>query len=296
MRVIFITVLALFMSACANQEISSVNVIIMVEDNSVDALPRNHQAVQRLVSKVSSQLSDNGINVYDETALTLDNFDFNGRLTSAELIDIARSVHHVTLDYIVLLSIDASVNSNSYGQKINTKVFGKTIQLHSGKVTGSFNARGRKLNANNNCSRGCLNSKVSDSISATAADVAAEILADLPRVTSKHRSYKSDDRGISQDYVLIFDGFNQSDMDAIARYLTIFSGYDGMRYSESSHRYTEIWYESSISEAKLNRNLKRMLKEMPLKASVYQETNVVTLKKITLRGQEKPKFDLDGWD
>jgi hypothetical protein len=304
MRLVLMFITVIFLSACAsNKSTQPINVMIMVEDGSSDALPRNHQAVNRLVNNVSSQLSDQGMNVFDETAVTLDDFSYSSRLTSAELIDIARSIRHVKFDYIVLLSVNTNVQSRAQGKKISTKVYGKTIRLNSGKVAGSFNASGSRLNANNNCSRRCLNSKISDSVRSAAGEVAEEILSDLPTVITHNssrnnrNSRSNQDLGFIQDYVLIFDGFNQSEMNEVDDYLTIFSGYDAMRYSESSHRYAEIWYESSIKESKLNRNVKRMLKEMDIRALVKQESNIVTIKKITLRGQDnKEKFQLDGWE
>lgn len=297
--------LVIFLTACTNNKTAhSVNVIIMVQDTNENSLPRNHQVVKRLINQVSDELTSQGISVYDETAITLDDFNIKGAKTKAELIDFARSIHQVSLDYVVVLGIDALVKKTNYGQKISTSVYGQTIKVHSGNVMGNFNVAGAKLNANNECERYCLNNKLSDSLSAASGEVSAEISSDLAIINTSRTVTPKRKRSISisQDYALILNGFTAQNMTDIEDYLVMFSGYQGLHLSAVTHSFAEICYQSTIPEAKLNRNLKRMLKELNIRALINQEGNSVTINKITLRSKNNKNinkresaFDVEGW-
>jgi len=301
-------IIAIALTACVgcsnNGSQQSVNVLVVVEDAGEDSLPRNHRASRKLVDKVSDTLNFHGINVYDQTALSLDDFDLSyGRMGPAELVNMARSVKSTSLDYLVVVSVDANVQNRSSRQKIATRLFATTIKVHSGRVVGSASESGSTQSANGSCSRSCLNEKISDSVNRAAGDLATQVLSDLPSAThastinnQSRDSQKSNNRkSYVDEYVLIFDGFNASEMTEVEEYLTIYSGYQNMRYSEARHTYAEIWYKSSITTAKLNRNIKRMFNEMNVRAMVSMESNIVTMKKITLRGRKSKESDFDSW-
>ena len=50
------------------------NILILCEDSDPDSVPRNNRIFKRVLNAVSNQLGDEGFNVYDETAVTLDDF------------------------------------------------------------------------------------------------------------------------------------------------------------------------------------------------------------------------------
>jgi hypothetical protein len=66
------------------------NLLVMGEDENKDAIPRNSQVFKRVINALTNQMHDNGFDVYDETAITLDSFG-QGRVqrSNAEVIDIA---------------------------------------------------------------------------------------------------------------------------------------------------------------------------------------------------------------
>ncbi|MFT6896681.1 MAG: hypothetical protein ACJA13_001084 [Paraglaciecola sp.] len=301
MRCFLLIVCSLMMTACASsKQAQSVNVMIAVDDSSENAVPADFSSVKRLVTHVAGELSDAGIKVYDETSLGLDDFSFaQGQRNKVSLLDMARSIKQVKLDHVVLLTAQATVQDKGHTTSVATHVVGSVIQVNSGRVEGSFADSGRKQNANGDCSLSCLNDTIGQSLVSAAGNIGAIIVSTLPAVKTSHTLAKvkkeDDSRQSSQDWVLVFDGFNPQDMLQIEEYLVIFTGYQNMRYLSSRYTYAEIWYTSGINSAKLNRNLKRMFSEINKRAMISQEGNRFAVKKISLGVKDDSKFDLVGW-
>lgn len=301
MRILIALFLLGTLAACGStsntSRVEPVNVMIMVDDGSADALPRGHQGVRRLVNAVADGLNDAGVNVYDESATTLDDFGGSSlRRDKAMLIDIARSQRKADLDFVVLLTAEAVVRDRDHGKVISSRVYGQTIAVDSGKVAGNLNSSGARQNAPKSCSRLCVNDKIAESVLRTEGDIIAGVLSDLPVSYSRKVEPVKQFQPRIKDYVLVFEGFSQSEMNDVDEYLVIFSGYDDMRITDSEYRYTEIWYESSIAEAKLQRNLNRMLREMSVNATVSAKRNEFVIEKSASRPRNSEKFDLHGWE
>ena len=89
-----------------NDSNEHVNILVMGDDSNPNALPRDHQAFERVINAIATELQTYGFTVYDETALTLRRFK-QGRVGRAddELIDIARSVDEAPIDVAVIFSV-----------------------------------------------------------------------------------------------------------------------------------------------------------------------------------------------
>ncbi|MDP6688218.1 MAG: hypothetical protein QF384_01855 [Alphaproteobacteria bacterium] len=75
------------------------NILIMGEDADQDTVPRNSRVFKRVLDALVNEMNDQGFNVYDETAVSLDDFaQGRSRRTDAEIIDIAaRSSGHPSM-------------------------------------------------------------------------------------------------------------------------------------------------------------------------------------------------------
>lgn len=125
--------------------------------------------------------------------------------------------------------------------------------------------------------------------------VLAEKLDWLVDGGSSSGSERSSTNGLVTDYYLVFDGFTAEDFLDIEEYLVIFSGYESHRPTEQRHTRTEVQYKSSIGTAKLNRNLKKMLGELDMRATINFEGNTYTMKRISLRGERRKPNSSEGW-
>ncbi|MBU3020506.1 hypothetical protein [Aestuariibacter sp. A3R04] len=293
LTLLFITCL----SACASKDtrVQPVNVMILVQDDSADALPHSHQAVKRLISDVSGDLAHHGVNVYDNRS----EFNYNGTHDKAMLLDMARSYRRAAIDFVVILSTDAKVTRSNYTTRVSADVFGQTIEVGSGRVHGSFTAEGATQNGSDNCPARCVNSLLVGSLTLVSDEVSEHILSTLPTsYVSKTPRRKSpapvkSDGPEAVEFTLVFSGFNFQEMEDIERYLPVFSGYSHMRYVDSSQNYAEIHYVAAISRNKLTQNLNRVLSELDLNGRVRLTGNTANVMKSTHNAKLD---DLHSWE
>jgi len=273
---------------------SSPNTLIMGEDADRDTIRRDSRVFRRVLGALSNQLNDDGFKVYDETAITLDDYA-QGRVrrTDAEIIDIARSVNRPPIDVAVIFSIYARTQDKGYTTKVRTRIEGRILNVRTGRRLGNFEVESpRSWNASPNCNYDCLLEVVGKNSRIIANDLGAVLSEKLGALVGyndrRPTSGNDNDSGLAHAYNLIFDGFNPDEMGNIEDYLEIFSGYKSHRPTYSSMRRAEYWYESRIKSAKLNRNLHKMLAELDLHGLVTFADNGFTVKKITLRGKKRP--------
>jgi hypothetical protein len=122
-----------------------------------------------------------------------------------------------------------------------------------------------------------------------AQDVGAILAEKLDDLLSAQNSGSEDKKsnGVASQYFLVFERFTPDDMMDIEEYLLVFSGYKNHRPVYTSRRRQEIWYESHIGSAKLDRNLNKMLVHIDLKGRVSFSGNEYTITKITKQKNRK---------
>jgi hypothetical protein len=267
------------------------NVLIMGEDADKDTVPRNSRVFKRVLDALANELNHEGFAVYDEVAVSLDDFN-QGRVrrTDAEIIDIARSVKKPPIDVSVIFAIYASAQKTSYTMKIRTRITGRLLNVQSGRRLGNFEVELPQVdNAPTNCNRECILETVGKNAKVLARDlgvVLAEKLDHLSPTGGDNAIADGSDgkKGMSQEYNLVFNGFTPDDVSRIEEYMVAFKGYKKHRPVTSSLRTAEYWYETDSDSARLNRNLRRMLEHMGTKGRLVFSGNTFTLEKIA-----KPK-------
>ncbi|MDZ7792062.1 MAG: hypothetical protein U5L08_16485 [Xanthomonadales bacterium] len=297
-KLFLIPLLALFLSACANQPAiasSDPNLLIMSEDEDKDSVPRKSRPFVAVMNALSEQLIQAGFGVYDETAVTLDDFAQGRRNRSdAELIDIARSIDQPPIDVIVIFRMFASANDVQYTTKIRTRIEGRLLNVRTGQRLGNFTLPSPpEWNAPPNCSRECILNEFADRAPIIANDVGAVLSEKLAWLVDG--GGQAPGGGTKRAYSLVFDGFTPEEMMTFEEYLVIFSGYRDHRLTYSGARRQELWYESQIESARLNRNLQRMLQETGLRGLVSFSGTKFTVRKITFSGQRKRPDPNEDW-
>ena len=266
------------------------NVLVMGEDADKDTVPRNSRVFKRVLDALANEMNQEGFAVYDEVAVTLDDFNQGRtRRTDAEIIDIARSVNKPPMDVAVIYSIYASAQKTSYTLKVRARITGRLLNVQSGRRLGNFEVELPQAdNVPTNCNRECILETVGKNAKMLARDLGAVLAKKLDFLspTDSDNTVKDDDskRGMSQEYSLVFEGFTADDLSRIEEYMVAFKGYKKHRPTSTSLRIAEYWYESDSDVARLNRNLRRMLEHMGTNSRLVQSGNTFTLEKIT-----KPK-------
>lgn len=272
------------------------NLLLMGEDADSDTIPRHSQVFTRVLNSLSEQMHNAGFDVYDETAVTLDNFaQGRSRRSDAEMIDIARSVKRPPIDVVVFFSIYASANQKSYTTKVKARVSGRMLNVKTGQRLGNIELDyPGGWNAPVDCNRNCIIDSVGQHSKIIANDIGAVLAKKLGwMVGDSVGGHVNDDTGISA-YTLIFDGFTASEMHAMEEYLVVFSGYKSHRVITSTMTRFEYWYQADIKSAKLLRNLNKLLKHVDIEGMVRSSGNTYTVKKIALRGK-KSAVDPSDW-
>ena len=298
-RVILMSAAGLLLISCAKvstpaNAAEKPNIVIMGEDADRDTVPRNSRVFRRVLDALSNQLNEEGFDVFDETAVTLDDFaQGRSRRTDAEIIDIARLAKRPPLDVAVIFQIYASAAQLSYTTKVKTRITGRLLAVKSGQRLGNFEVDSpREWVAPAKCPRECILEVVGTKSRILANDLGAVLTEKLAHLAARGTGDDGlEQGGIPRAYSLVFDGFNEADINDIEEYLVVFSGYKRHRPTFSSPRRHEIWYESDISSGRLNRNLKKMLDRLDLRGAVTFSGNSYTVKKITFRKRRAIKRD-----
>jgi hypothetical protein len=294
MLVMLLTVVGFSNVAYAGDE---PNVLVLNEDYDKDSVPNNSRINKRVLRAIDNQLGDMGIAVYDETAVSLEQGFATGRIrrSDAEIIDIAKSISRPPIDVAVIYTAYASVKTLPHISKVKVRVEGRILNVKTGRNLGSFEVKSPKeWTAPVDCNRECILEEVGDDARIIANDVGAVLAEKLAWMVDGGGSTDVGGEGIDMAYTLEFDGFTPEEMMEIEEYLIIFSGYKSHRPIYTGARRSEIWYESAIKSAKLNRNMTKMLAELDLRGLVQFSGNTVKVEKITLRGK-KAKEDTSGW-
>lgn len=273
------------------------NILIIGEDAAGDSVPSDSRIFKRVLDALINQMHDRGFDVYDEAILTLsDKNSAKNRRTDRELIEIARASKRPPIDIVVIFQIYASTQNLASRTRINTLLMGRLLNVKTGKHLGSFEVdSGKNFNGPVECKQECILTVVGDKSRVLANDLGAVLAEKLLWMNNGDEiSDQNVSNSMTTEYALIFDGFNAKEYMAIEEYLVIFSGYTHHRPIEIRHTRSEIWYQSTIGTAKLDRNLNKMLVELDMQSVINFEGNTFTVKRITFRNK-KAKENNEVW-
>ena len=141
------------------------NILVMGEDAaepgaSLDTVvvARDTRVFKQVLEAISNSLVHDGFDVYDERALTLDNFKQNrtGR-TEVELLDIARSVQSPPMDAVAIFTVYAGARKLAYTTDIYARITARIVNTRTGQKIGAFEVTSpRGWKAPTGCERDCL--------------------------------------------------------------------------------------------------------------------------------------------
>ncbi len=285
------------------------NLMIMGEDSDRDAIPRDSRVFRRVLNELSGEVNADGFDVYDETAVSLDDFaQGRSRRSDAELIDIARSITRPPIDVIVLFEVYASAERLDYTTKVRTRLSGRLLDVHSGRRLGNFEVSSpRNFRAPVNCNRECILETVGDNARLLARDLADVLIQklgdevdygyddddryedrdDYGNASTKdlaRRSKSNGCKGRVQDVFMRFEGFNEQEMlDMEDVILAKFSCYIDHRPAVSQGRTHEYAYKTRLHTGKMKRNLVRALEYLGMSGRVRYQGKEFTISKVNKR-------------
>ncbi len=278
--------------------------MIMGQDGDMDAISRDSRVFRRVLNELAETMNQDGFDIYDETAITLDNYaQGRSRRSDAELIDIARSVTRPPIDVIVLFDVYASAERLDYTTKVRARLSGRLLDVHSGRRMGNFEISSpRNFRAPVNCNRECIIETVGNNARLLARDVADVLVQKLGDEVGDRRddtSYREDGQndytssaprgadgcsGRVQDIFLTFQNFTEQEMlDMEDVILAKFSCYVDHRPAASHGRTHEYAYKTRLHTNKLKRNLIRALEYLGMSGRVRYQGKEFIISKINKR-------------
>lgn len=289
--ILAVSTIAVLTNACTSHPSHAAempNLMVMGEDADRDTVPRNSRVFKRVLSALTNELHNDGFNVYDETAVTLDDFaQGRARRTDAELIDIARSVKRPPIDVATIFSIYANARKRSYTTTIRTRIEGRLLNVKTGQSLGNFEVElPQPANAPVDCDRECVLETVGRNADVLAQDLGAVLTTKLAYIVDggpSVRATAATGSNLPTAYSLEFSGFTPNEISQIEECLVAFSGYKHHRSVTSSMRRNDYWYETRSDSARLNRNIREMLAYLDLEGRVSFAGNRFGIEKITLR-------------
>ena len=292
-RIASVILTGIFLASCANvpfpaKAAENPNILVMGEDADKDTVPCSSRVFKRVRSALVNQLHDDGFNVYDETAVTLDNFaQGRCRRSDAEIIDIARKAKNPPIDVITIFSIYGSKKQLSYTTNVKTRVEGRLLDVKSGQRLGNFEVDSPKeWVAPVDCPRDCLLEVIGNNARILSNDLGAALGIKLKALMTEGKldsnaALGTSKKGLATAYTLIFDGFKPDEISSVEEYMAAFGGYKHHRPINCRMRRCEFWYETEIDSARLNRNLRMMMDRLGSKGMISFSGNTFTVKKIT---------------
>jgi len=151
------------------------NILIMGEDSDPDTVARGGRIFKRVLDALAGEMQGEGFNVYDETAVTLDDFtQMRRRRGDAEIIDIARSVRAVPIDVAVIFAIYPTILERGHARKIRVRVTGRLLHVRSGRRLGNFETESATATAlASDCDRDCELERIGSEARNLARDLGA---------------------------------------------------------------------------------------------------------------------------
>ena len=277
-----IVFLSMILMACAGGNYpataaSGPNLLIMGEDADKDTIPRGHRAFKRVVAALSNEFIDSGFKVYDETAITLENFK-QGRVrrTNAEIIDIAKSVGTKKIDIALIFSIYPNFKKLSYVVKSKPRIEARLLNVQSGMKIGNFEIVAASRNLATSCKRSCVIEDVGSQAKEIAQDVGAVLVERLKSHTGKSNNLSSNTRQtVNSEYTIIINGFKRKTVRDIEDMLFSLKGYVGHRTLSGSVKTMKYSYETTAKISGLIRSIERILDHNDLKGIVrYSGTTI----------------------
>ena len=113
----------------------------MGDDADADSVPRHSRIFKprARLDAIAGELHTEGFDVFDEVAVTLDDFaQARSRRSDAEVIDIAKSVTRPPIDIVVLFSIFASADELKYTTKVNARITGRLLNTKKRSTAREF--------------------------------------------------------------------------------------------------------------------------------------------------------------
>ena len=260
------------------------NILIMGEDFDKDSIRRGSQPFNRTLNAIATEMLDAGFTVYDETAISLDDFKQGRKFRRQdELIDIAKSVTQAPIDIIIIFSIFPQIEQRQHTTRVYASVTGRMVNVNTGRRLGNFTEETRqRRNVAPDCKRDCLIRNFGIISEEFGREVGRVLTIKLEDLAARQQSASGGgSKALQGAYKMEFIGFQIKEITEIEEFFSAFSGYQHHRLMKGSRETRRVyWYETKSDETRLDRNLRLMLEHMGVRGRIKFERNTFFVNRI----------------
>ena len=272
-HLLVIALASMTMMACASHPSPSFagksSVLVMGEDWDEDTIPRKTQIFERVIDAVTNQLQQDGFKVINETMATGSAY-VQGRVrrTDAELFKLAKAIKTPPIDAVLTFKIYPQFNADATTTWMNALVTGRLLNVSTNESLGNFEvtlpedvATEPKCNKSRKCALKYMgmHARVLGQALGSALSVKLKRASVQGSSGSSATGKANTEAGLPQAYKLTFDNFSAKEFNQLEVYFVAFSGYDTHKVIQSTSRNTVVWYETTSDDARLKRNMRKML-------------------------------------
>jgi hypothetical protein len=295
-KLLSLAAMGLAMMACSTAYPTAVmavapTVLIMGEDWDEDTIPRKSQVFERVIDAVTNQLQQDGFKVIDETMATQDaHVQGRVRRTDSELFKLAKAVQTPPINAVATFKIYPRFRPSNTTTWMNALVIGRLLSVSTNESLGTFEVTlPEDVTTEPNChkNRQCTLEYMGKHARVLGQELGAALGIKLRRATitsgnttAAVAAVPQKQAALAKAYKLTFDNFKPGEFDQVEEYLVAFSDYDHHKVIQSTSRNFVIWYETTSEDARLKRNLRKMLEFMGVDGQVHCISHTCTVTKI----------------
>ncbi len=272
-----VTIAFLITSCAAPGPGQPLNVIVLGQSEASGSITR------RVSRSMVSAISDSGHKVYDDTLATLDDFEPGGRLSRADLLDVARSVSP-PMDVAVVYTLTSSMRDRASSREVRISIEAAAIDVSSGRTRGSSSSSD-SFRVAPNCQDMCRRERIGDAAVKLAASVGGAMATKLSR-SGRTPKKEPAPGGLDTAFEIKLDGFAAWEARHIEDSLTQLEGYREHRIQFSNNRRLALWYKAKTSASNINKALDNIFDVLGVRANVQFSGNTFKVTRVTLRPKE----------
>jgi hypothetical protein len=278
-----------------------VAIMVAVEDNGQDTVPRDHAIAQKVVQALGHELHTLGITMADATVTGPRGHVHAkraGRPMNSGLLERARVFRKPPIDVIVVFRIHTSARHSADGQGLEPelKFAGRLIDASSGKLLASFEGAPFRLpRLPARCDRDCGIEVLMAQAPAIAKRLAGELVSRLdaagfrastlvaradaarapvavewpPEAPRALPTAARGCRSLPGVFTLKFDGYGPREVAAIEAQIAAFPATCSLRPVRGSPMATEFWFETQLPRHTLDHNLRVMLDYLGVGGTIH---------------------------
>ncbi|MBF0590168.1 MAG: OmpA family protein, partial [Magnetococcales bacterium] len=240
------------------------NILVVGESGHRHGIATGSQTFKRVRAELVNTLHEEGYDVFDEIAVKPRLRLGSGPHSDSNLVHQGRSIHNPPIDLMVIFQLYATPVRLQSATKIESRVAGRILNVHSGQRMGHFEITSpHNWYGPASCSTTCIREELGKHTRFLAREVGDALAVKLAKIRPTHgRSWREAVPSTQRAHAfsLEFIGFSDDEMMTIEESFAAYPGYRNYKPTAVTPRRHLYAYHAAIGSNKLRRHLYASLK------------------------------------